>query len=258
MCFFYIVFGHFWIWRPERAKHQFWLEFSGGFEQISDSRPSRSAQTKVQIGKFENFEKIENSDRSPLNFDCSLAKIEFAALLRGFESHHNSTWKVIEKVTKFQSASRCSKLKKITLRENYGGIRCMHFLLALSTCTLKFSHFPITFQVELWTQVQETKIVLFLSLFRWSCEAGIETRGPQRILFAPHPHHIQSHPVIPRQISRHPKQTPWRNWIAHWISNPEVAGSNHIGVGSSEIVQIQFCPNLQSKLVVLHVVVSKL
>ena len=32
----------------------------------------------------------------------------------------------------------------------------------------------------------------------------------------------------------HGRQTPWRNWIAHWTSNPEVAGSNPVGVESSE------------------------
>ena len=32
----------------------------------------------------------------------------------------------------------------------------------------------------------------------------------------------------------HDRQTPWRNWIAHWTSNPEVAGSDQIGVESSE------------------------
>ena len=34
------------------------------------------------------------------------------------------------------------------------------------------------------------------------------------------------------------EQTPWRNWIAHWTSNPEVAGSNPVGVASREIDQI--------------------
>ena len=30
----------------------------------------------------------------------------------------------------------------------------------------------------------------------------------------------------------HVELTPWRNWIAHWTSNPEVAGSNPVGVES--------------------------
>ena len=36
----------------------------------------------------------------------------------------------------------------------------------------------------------------------------------------------------------HVELTPWRNWIAHWTSNPEVAGSNPVGVGSREISKI--------------------
>ena len=35
------------------------------------------------------------------------------------------------------------------------------------------------------------------------------------------------------------EQTPWRNWIAHWTSNPEVAGSNPVGVASREMDQIE-------------------
>ena len=41
------------------------------------------------------------------------------------------------------------------------------------------------------------------------------------------------------ECGSHVEQTPWRNWIAHWTSNPEVAGSNPVGVASREISDFQ-------------------
>ena len=38
-------------------------------------------------------------------------------------------------------------------------------------------------------------------------------------------------PIATKSVD-HVELTPWRNWIAHWTSNPEVAGSNPVGVGS--------------------------